>query len=78
MCCYFPFAIMSSLLLRSADAEVTAPSWDFVSPKDSEYLKADLLNVIEANATMLKFDETVEVCHCMTWTQLCRLNVKLC
>lgn len=57
---------MSVLSLRSADAEVTAPSWDFVSPKNHDYLFEDLSNVIEANATMLKFDTTVEVCHCMT------------
>ena len=41
--------LMDRVSLRAADAEVTARSWDFVSPKTLEYLLADVSSVIEAN-----------------------------
>ncbi len=49
------------LLCRSADAEVLAPSLDFLSPKDYHYLLYGLSNLIEANDTLLTYDVVPEV-----------------
>lgn len=47
---------------RSADAETLAPTVDFLSPKDYHYLLYGLSDLIEANDTLLKFDEMPQVC----------------
>lgn len=47
---------------RSADAETLAPTVDFLSPKDYHYLLYGLSDLIEANDTLLKFEDVPQVC----------------